>query len=133
MVGSLRDFMQQPSGFVNLKFSNHVCKLHKVIGLKQAPHAWFSNLSHWLHSYNFTASKVDSSLFIFHTSAFYIFLLVYVDDMVVTSSLSTTIYKFLEALGYVFPIKDLGKLSFFLGIEIDYLPNGLLLSQRKYI
>lgn len=55
------------------------------------------------------------------------------DDIVIASSLPSATDKLVSDLGLAFPVKDLGKLSFFLGLEVDYLPTGLLLSQRKYI
>ncbi|XP_040996025.1 uncharacterized mitochondrial protein AtMg00810-like [Juglans microcarpa x Juglans regia] len=53
--------------------------------------------------------------------------------MVITSSSSDAIDIFLNNLGQAFLVKDLGRLSCFLGLELDYHPSGLLLSQRKYI
>lgn len=48
--------------------------------------------------------------------------------MVITSSSSNDIEKFLEALNCDFLVKDIGRVSYFLGLELDYLPNGVLLS-----
>lgn len=53
--------------------------------------------------------------------------------MVITLSPSTAIDDFLSELSHIFPFKDLGRLSFFLGLEFDYMPTGLLVSQSKYI
>lgn len=53
--------------------------------------------------------------------------------MVITSSFSTAIDDFLHDLSHVFPIKDVCMLPFFLGLEFDYLPIGLLVFQHKYI
>lgn len=108
--------------------------MHKAIyGLKQAPRAWHAQLSLWLIGYGFRSSRVDSSLFIYNQSDIHIYLLVYVDDIVITSSHTSTTYKLISELGVAFPVKDLGRLSFFLGLELEYLPTGVLLSQRKYI
>lgn len=66
--GSLTDivFMQQPQGYTDLVHPNYVCQLHKAIyDLKQAPGAWFAQLTSWLIGYGFIASKADPSLFIF--------------------------------------------------------------------
>jgi hypothetical protein len=47
-------YMEQPQGFVDPNFPNHVCKLHKSIyGLKQVPRAWFTRLSHALLNLGF--------------------------------------------------------------------------------
>ncbi|XP_041001680.1 uncharacterized mitochondrial protein AtMg00810-like [Juglans microcarpa x Juglans regia] len=53
--------------------------------------------------------------------------------MVITSSKPEAITSLISALSNVFPVKDLGRLSYFLGLEIDYSTSGLFLSQRKYI
>lgn len=53
--------------------------------------------------------------------------------MVITYSSANAIDKFLEDLSCAFPIKDLGRLAYFLSLELDYLDDGVLLSQRKYI
>lgn len=53
--------------------------------------------------------------------------------MVLTSSFSHAVTRLIHSLGQTFPVKDLGKLSYFLGLELDYLTNGLLITQNKYI
>jgi hypothetical protein len=66
---------------------NFVCKLDKALyGLKQAPRTWYSRLSSQLLQYGFTASKSDTSLFIYHKHNVTMFMLIYVDDIIVASS-----------------------------------------------
>jgi hypothetical protein len=85
--------MEQPQGFIDTSKPNHVCKLHKSIyGLKQAPRAWFNCLSSALLDLGFVASLVDSSLFIFIMHNIKNFLLIYVDDIIVTSTHNTVIH-----------------------------------------
>ena len=80
-------YMRQPLGFEDAKFPNYVCRLDKAIyGLKQAPRAWYSRLISKLFDLGFTASKSDASLFIFNKSSTTIFMLIYVDDIIATSS-----------------------------------------------
>lgn len=58
-------YMQQPSGFVDPQFPNHICKLHKSLyGLKQAPRAWYERFSNYLLGFGFNSTYVDPSLFI---------------------------------------------------------------------
>ena len=79
--------MTQPPGYHHPQFPNHICKLHKAIySLKQAPRAWFSHLSNRLLALGFHSSKLDSSLFIYRTSIVTIYVLIYVDDIIITSS-----------------------------------------------
>lgn len=79
-------YMQQPSGFESSN-KQLICKLHKAIyGLKQAPTAWFQGLAATLQKFSFISSKCDSSLFI-HVSPYAItYVLVYVDDILITGS-----------------------------------------------
>jgi hypothetical protein len=80
-------FMKQPPCYVDSNFSQHVCKLGKALyGLKQAPRAWYSKLSVKLVRLGFKISEADTSLFIYNKSGVTIFLLVYVDDIIITSS-----------------------------------------------
>lgn len=134
--GSFSDdvYMQQPQGFINLAYLNYICKLNKVIyDLKQAPRAWFAQLSSWLCNYGFHPSKVDSSLFIFNHANIRIYILIYVDDLVLTSSHSFSIDSLVRDLSQAFPVCDLDALSYFLRLEVDYTSQGLILYQRKYI
>ena len=60
------------------------------------------------------------------------YLLVYVDDIILVSSLVTAADRLVSALGDDFAIKDLGKLHFFLGLEVTHTDSGMTLTQQKY-
>ena len=80
-------FMSQPQGFVDEKHLEYVCRLHKALyGLKQAPRAWFERLHKALLQFGFVSSKADQSLFFRITSTHTIYILAYVDDILVTGS-----------------------------------------------
>ncbi|KAF5468810.1 hypothetical protein F2P56_012930 [Juglans regia] len=81
----------------------------------------------------FVGSKADHSLFTLHKTEPSLFILIYVDDIIITSTSSKEIDLFIKHLGSTFPVKDLGKLSYFLGVEALYDGHDLYLSQRKYI
>ena len=126
--------MQQPPGFVHSQFPTHVCKLHRAIyELRQAPWAWYNELRRFLVLHDFQNSKSDSSLFIHHGTNFCLYLLVYVDDIVVTGSSEHKVHDFISLLSNRFSLKDLGSLSYFLEVEAQQCTQGLFLSQRKYI
>jgi len=98
-------FMEQPPGFVDPLFPNHVCKLHKALyGLKQAPRAWFHKLIQALLALGFTGSLVDTSLFILHQHPVHIFVLVYVDDIIVTRTHLSKINALILALQQEFKL-----------------------------
>jgi len=80
-------YMRQPPGFEDSKDPHLVCRLDKAIyGLKQAPRAWYARLSVKLISLGFQASKSYTSLFIYQKLGVTIYMLIYVDDIIVTSS-----------------------------------------------
>ncbi|KAK9074370.1 hypothetical protein SSX86_006968 [Deinandra increscens subsp. villosa] len=125
--------MEQPPGFVDPKFPNHVCRLHKALyGLKQAPRAWFQRLSTFLIQSGFSCSRADPSLFVFKRDSCILYLLVYVDDLILTGNQEDTIATFITKLHHEFAIKDLGNLSYFLGLEVISNTSGLFLSQTRY-
>lgn len=59
-------------------------------------------------------------------------MLVYVDDIILTDSDEPSIQRFVARLKTEFAIKDLGKLSYFLGLQVSYTTDGLFLCQTKY-
>lgn len=126
-------YMRQPPSYEDSKFPRHVCKLDKAIySLKQAHRAWYSRLSNKLQQPGFLPSKSDTSLFIYNKSGVTIFVLIYVDDIIVTSSSTQAVSALLKDLREGFALKDLGDLHFFLGIEVSNTSDGILLSQEKY-
>jgi len=126
--------MEQPQGFVNPAFPHHVCKIHKALyGLKQAPRAWYTRLSQTLLEIGFSSSKVNPSLFLYHSNASHVFLRVYVDYIIVIGNHMATIQTIITKLQANFAIKDLGSLSYFLGIQISRDSTRLHLRQSKYI
>jgi hypothetical protein len=110
-----------------------VCHLHKSLyGLKQAPRAWYQRFAHFAHRLGFVASKSDVSLFIYRHGQELAYILLYVDDIVITASSDTLLRRFTTQLHSEFAMTDLGDLSFFLGISVTRTPSGMVLSQRQY-
>jgi len=127
-------YMRQPPGYEDKSKPHFICKLDKALyGLKQAPRAWYSRLSTKLQSLGFCASKADISLFYYKKGQITIFLLIYVDDIIVASSSERATQALLSDLKAEFALKDLGELHYFLGIEVKKTETGILLSQEKYI
>jgi histone deacetylase 1/2 len=126
-------YMRQPPGYEDRGRMNYVCKLDKALyGLKQAPRAWYSRLSAQLIAFGFFASKSDTSLFIYRKSHVTIFMLIYVDDIIVASSSQSATDALLRDLSKKFALKDLGDLHYFLGIEVHKVSDGIVLNQAKY-
>ncbi|XP_020176901.1 uncharacterized protein [Aegilops tauschii subsp. strangulata] len=99
----------------------------------EAPRAWYSRLSVKLQRLGFRPSKADASLFFYKRGKVIIFMLVYVDDIIVASSAQEATSALLEDLKKDFALKDLGDLHYFLGIEVKKVTDGILLSQEKYV
>ncbi|RVX16077.1 Retrovirus-related Pol polyprotein from transposon RE1 [Vitis vinifera] len=127
-------YMEQPPGFVAQGESGLVCRLRRSLyGLKQSPRAWFSRFSSVVQEFGMLRSTADHSVFYHHNSLGQcIYLVVYVDDIVITGSDQDGIQKLKQHLFTHFQTKDLGKLKYFLGIEIAQSSSGVVLSQRKY-
>ena len=124
--------MDQPPRFEQGK--DLACKLHKALyGLKQATRAWFVKLKNSLSSLGFTSSKANQSIFLKNTTTSYVFILDYVDDIIITGSSNKELKQLFFHLNMSFSAKDLGELNYFLGIEVKRVAKGFHLSQRKYI
>jgi histone deacetylase 1/2 len=126
-------YMRQPPGYEDKSLPNYVCKLDKALyGLKQAPRAWYSRLSMKLQSLGFKPSRADTSLFFYNKGNISMFVLIYVDDIIVASSVPSATTSLLSDLNKEFALKDLGDLHYFLGIEVNKVSDGIILSQEKY-
>ena len=117
--GELKEevYMNQPQGFEDPSNPNLVCRLHKSLyGLKQAPRAWFAKLNDALLDLGFQSSKSDQSLFVRVTPQHSTYVLVYVDDILITGSHKDTVESLITQLSHRFALKDLGILNYFLRI-----------------
>ncbi|RVW93185.1 Retrovirus-related Pol polyprotein from transposon RE1 [Vitis vinifera] len=123
-------YMQPPPG-LSVE-SNKVCHLRRALyGLKQAPRAWFAKFSSTIFRLGYTASPYDSALFLRRTDKGTILLLLYVDDMIITGDDLSGIQELKDFLSQQFEMKDLGHLSYFLGLEITHSTDGLYITQAK--
>jgi hypothetical protein len=126
-------YMRQPPGFVDPSCPQHLCHLEKALyGLKQAPRAWHARLGSVLYTHGFVPSTADTSLFLFQRPHLTMYLLVYVDDIILISSSESATTRLVTALSADFAMKDLGKLHYFLGLEVTHCDAGLTLTQQKY-
>jgi hypothetical protein len=127
-------YMEKPQGFIHPAYPYLVCRLHESLyGLKQAPRAWFTRLSQALLDIGFSCSQLDPSLFTYHTTNVHVFLLVYVDDIILIGNHQPTIQSIEHRLQLDFALKDLGSLSYILGIQATRDSASLHLRQPKYI
>lgn len=109
-----------------------ICKLQKSInGLKHASRQRFSKFIEALLSFGFTENQNGHSVFIYSKDDNFLVLLVYVDDVVLTGTSATLIDQVKELIHSEFKIKDVGHLSYFLGLEVVRSKTGLFLNQCK--
>lgn len=90
-------------------------------------------LKNFLTSSGFCNSYADASLFVYSFGSILLYILIYVDDIIVTGNDSVAVTNIITCLGDRFSVKDHGDISYFLGIEVTKMPTGLHLMQRKYI
>ena len=126
-------YCSQPTGFTDSALPNHVCKLNKSLyGLKQAPRAWYSRFAAYLVTLGFSEARSDTSLFIYRQGADTVYLLLYVDDIILTASSQQLLSRVIDALKKEFAMKDLGPLHHFLGMSVQRRGAAIFLSQRQY-
>jgi hypothetical protein len=133
--GELKEtvYMHQPLGFKDPENPHHVCLLRKSLyGLKQAPRAWYKRFADYVSSIGFSQSKCDHSLFIYRKNTHMAYILLYVDDIILATSSDDLRQSIISLLSSEFAMKDLGPLSYFLGIAVTRHQQGLFLSQKKY-
>jgi len=127
-------YMAQPPDFLHPQYPQHMCTLHKSIyDLRQAPRTWFSHLTDKLQAIGFKRSQVDHSLYVYQHGSILLYFLIYVDDIILAGADLNFINHVISLLQSDFPIKNLGELSFFLGVEAIRSDEGLYLSHRRYI
>ncbi|RDX62553.1 hypothetical protein CR513_59101, partial [Mucuna pruriens] len=115
-------YMEQPLGFVAQGES----------GL--SPRAWFGMFSQVIQNFGMTRRQLDHSVFYCHSSfGKCVYLIVYVDDIVITGNDNIKISPLKQYLFNHFETKDLGHLKYFLGIKVAQSKEGIVISQRKYV
>nr|GEY51441.1 hypothetical protein [Tanacetum cinerariifolium] len=105
---------------------------HKNMGLKQAPRAWYDMLSSFLISQDFSKGSVDPTLFIRRNGNDLLLVQIYVDDIIFAASTPELCDLFAKITCSKFKMSMMGKISFFLGLQISQSPRGIFINQSKY-
>ncbi|KAL2232792.1 UNVERIFIED_CONTAM: Retrovirus-related Pol polyprotein from transposon TNT 1-94 [Sesamum indicum] len=129
-------YMSQPFGFSNKSKPDHVCLLKKSLyGLKQSPRQWNKKFDVFMLSLNFSRSNHDHCLYFKYVNDAPIFLVLYVDDMLIASPSLELIYVLQKDLCNAFEMKDLGNAKQILGMNIirDRKTSSILLNQKTYL
>ena len=126
-------YMHQPLGFRDPAHPDYVCLLRKSLyGLKPASRAWYQRFADFVTTIGFRNNICDNSLFVYSHGSHLAYLLLYVDDIILTASSDSLRQFIMTKLSSEFAMKDLGPLSYALGIAVSRTSAGLFLSQRKY-
>jgi hypothetical protein len=111
----------QPIGFVDTTHSNLVCRLNRSLyGLKLALRPWYSRFASYLASIGFVEAKSDTTLFIYRRGEDTVYLLLYIDDIVLTASTTDLLLRTIIALEREFAMKDLGPLHHCNTLNLGY-------------
>ncbi|GKD50353.1 retrotransposon protein, putative, ty1-copia subclass, partial [Tanacetum coccineum] len=129
-------FMAQPEGFENAKYPKRVCKLQKAIyGLKQASRSWNLCFHEKVTQFGFSRSEDESCIYVKISGSIVVFLVLYVDDILLIGNDIPTLQSVKDWLGKCFAMKDLGDAAYILGIKIyrDRSKRLIGLSQDTYL
>ena len=125
-------YMEPPPGYT--KDRSIILKLKKSLyGLKQSGNLWNSMLNKFLINQGFIRSQVDTCVYTKGQGKSKIILLVWVDDLIIGASDMQVLNDFKKTLKDNFKMKDLGPLTYFLGIEFNCSPGKISMKQTKYI
>ncbi|GJY00868.1 retrovirus-related pol polyprotein from transposon TNT 1-94 [Tanacetum coccineum] len=126
-------YVAQPDGFVNPDHPEKVYRLRKAIyGLKQALRAWYDELSNFLISKGFTKGTIDPTLFTIRYGENILLVQIYVDDIIFGSTNPKFSKQFEKLMHSRFEMSLMGKMKFFLGLQIHQSLRGIFINQAKY-
>ncbi|GJR73812.1 putative ribonuclease H-like domain-containing protein [Tanacetum coccineum] len=127
-------YVSQPPGFVDLKFPKKVYKVVKALyGLHQAPRAWYATLSTFLLKSKYKRGTIDKTLFIKKNKNDIMLVQVYVDDIIFGSTKRSWCDEFEALMKSRFQMSSMGKLTFFLRLQVKLKEDGIFISQDKYV
>nr|GFB29732.1 retrovirus-related Pol polyprotein from transposon TNT 1-94 [Tanacetum cinerariifolium] len=126
-------YVSQPESFVDPDHLTHVYRLKKALyGLKQAPRAWYYMLSRFLRDNKFSKGAVDPTLFTQKTGKHILLVQIYVDDIIFASTDPKACDMFSNEMSSKFQMSMMGKISFFLGLQVSQSPGGIFINQSKF-
>jgi hypothetical protein len=126
-------YVQQPLGYQKGN-GDKVYKLKKALyGLRQAPRAWYSRIETYFNDEQFIKCSHEHTLFVKYGAQKKILIVsLYVDDLICTGNDLKMIHEFKESMQKNFAMTDLGKMKYFLGVEVTQSDNGIFIHQAKY-
>ncbi|GKA85953.1 copia protein [Tanacetum coccineum] len=126
-------YVSQPKGFIDQDNPTNVYKLKKALyGLEQAPRVWYDMFSSFLLSQDFSKGAVDPTLFTKKAGHDILLVQIYVDDIIFASNAPTLCNEFANIMSSKFKMSMMGKMPFFLGLQLSQSPRGIFINQSKY-
>nr|GFA65763.1 retrotransposon protein, putative, Ty1-copia subclass [Tanacetum cinerariifolium] len=129
-------YMEQPEGFVNPKYPNHVCKLKRFIyGLKQASRQWNKRFDDKIKKFGFTQNPDEPCVYIKASKSYIAILILYADDILLMGNNIPMLQDVKSYVGRSFAMKDLGEAVYILEIKIYHDRSKRLTGfcQKAYI
>ncbi|GJV31435.1 retrovirus-related pol polyprotein from transposon TNT 1-94 [Tanacetum coccineum] len=124
----------QPEGFIDADHPSHVYKLKKTLyGSKQAPRAWYDELSEFLLQNHFFKGTIDPTLFIRCFNDNILVVQVYVDDIIFGFTNPRYTQLFSDLMKSRFEMSMMGEMTFFLGLQVNQYPCGIFINQSNYV
>ncbi|GKC24902.1 retrovirus-related pol polyprotein from transposon TNT 1-94 [Tanacetum coccineum] len=133
--GELKEevYVSQPEGFVYPDHPTHVYRLKKALySLQQAPQAWYDTLSRFLLDNKFSKGVVDPTLFTRKIGKHILLVQIYVDDIIFASTDPKACDIFSNEMSSKFQMSMMGRMSFFLGLQVSQNPGGIFINQSKF-
>lgn len=129
-------FLEQPEGFENMSETGEklVCRLKKSLyGLKQSGRNWYKLLNDHLEQDDFLRNLSDHCVYRKQIENDTIIVIIWVDYLIIAASNNDVLDTFKETMKSKFNMKDLGKISYFLGIHFEQYGDEIKMNQKKYI
>nr|GEW89663.1 uncharacterized mitochondrial protein AtMg00810-like [Tanacetum cinerariifolium] len=127
-------YVCQPPVFEDLDYPDKVYKVVKALyGLHQAPRAWYETLANYLLKNGFQRGKIDQTLFIKRKKGDILLVQVYVNDIIFGSTNKDLCKAFEKLMKDKFQMSLMGELTFFLDLQVKQKPDGIFISQDKYV
>ncbi|KAL3611553.1 hypothetical protein D5086_002573 [Populus alba] len=127
-------FVDQPQGFTKKGEEHKVYKLRRALyGLKQAPQAWYSKIEGYFIKEGFEKCYCEHTLFVKTEDGGKILIVsLYVDDLIFTGNNEDMFERFKKSMKKEFTMSDLGKMKYFLSVEVIKDHHGIFINPKKY-
>jgi hypothetical protein len=125
--------VEQPKGFLDPHYPQHVYKLKKALyGLKQPPQARYERLTIYLLEKGFTRGQAYQTLFIRNQGNHKLIVQIYVDDIIFGATLDSQAHDVAEEMKQELEVSTIGELTYFMGMQVKQTSEGIFISQAKY-